>query len=97
MACKGFASGNTTKDAFAVRHFVEHGHQIALSQSFCRHECRRFVPSDPEERARFESRLKIIIRPMHSNPPIYGARITNATLANEDPLLGVGVRERAQG
>jgi aspartate aminotransferase len=32
MAYQGFASGDCDKDAFAVRHFVEQGHQIILSQ-----------------------------------------------------------------
>ena len=34
MAYQGFASGSTSRDAFAVRHFVSEGHQVALSQSF---------------------------------------------------------------
>ena len=36
MAYQGFASGSTSRDAFAVRHFVSEGHQVALSQSFAR-------------------------------------------------------------
>ena len=36
MAYQGFASGNTTRDAFAVRYFVEQGHQVAVSQSFAK-------------------------------------------------------------
>lgn len=36
MAYQGFASGNTDTDAFALRHFVEEGHQIALCQSFAK-------------------------------------------------------------
>lgn len=36
MAYQGFASGDTDKDAFAVRHFVEQGHNIALCQSFAK-------------------------------------------------------------
>jgi aspartate aminotransferase len=36
MAYQGFASGNTDKDAFAVRHFVEQGHNICLAQSFAK-------------------------------------------------------------
>lgn len=36
MAYQGFASGNTDKDAFAVRYFVEQGHDIALAQSFAK-------------------------------------------------------------
>jgi aspartate aminotransferase, mitochondrial len=36
MAYQGFASGDTNKDAFAVRHFVEQGHNICLAQSFAK-------------------------------------------------------------
>lgn len=36
MAYQGFASGDTTKDAYAVRHFVKQGHHIALAQSFAK-------------------------------------------------------------
>lgn len=36
MAYQGFASGNTDKDAFPVRHFVEQGHNVALAQSFAK-------------------------------------------------------------
>ena len=36
MAYQGFASGDTNKDAFAVRHFIQQGHGIALAQSFAK-------------------------------------------------------------
>jgi aspartate aminotransferase, mitochondrial len=36
MAYQGFASGDIDKDAFAVRHFIEEGHNVALSQSFAK-------------------------------------------------------------
>lgn len=36
MAYQGFASGDTDKDAFAIRYFVEQGHDIALCQSFAK-------------------------------------------------------------
>ena len=36
MAYQGFASGDTTKDAFAVRHFVQEGHKLCLAQSFAK-------------------------------------------------------------
>lgn len=36
MAYQGFASGDTNKDAFAVRHFISEGHNIALCQSFAK-------------------------------------------------------------
>jgi len=92
MAYQGFASGNTTRDAFAVRYFVEQGHQVALAQSFAKNMglygervgAFSLVCADPEERARVESQLKIVIRPMYSNPPLHGARIANTILANEN-------------
>jgi aspartate aminotransferase len=36
QAYQGFASGDILKDAFAVRYFVEQGHQILLCQSFAK-------------------------------------------------------------
>lgn len=36
MAYQGFASGDTVRDAFALRHFVKEGHQVALAQSFAK-------------------------------------------------------------
>ncbi|KJA29187.1 hypothetical protein HYPSUDRAFT_32564 [Hypholoma sublateritium FD-334 SS-4] len=92
MAYQGFASGSTTKDAFAVRHFVEQGHQVALSQSFAKNMglygervgAFSVTTADAAEKARVDSQLKIIIRPMYSNPPVNGARIANAILSNAD-------------
>ncbi|KAH9944431.1 PLP-dependent transferase [Epithele typhae] len=81
MAYQGFASGDTSRDAFAVRHFVAEGHQIALSQSFAKNM--GSTASAPEEKARVDSQLKIVIRPMYSNPPLHGARIASTILRNE--------------
>lgn len=39
----------------------------------------------PEEKARVESQLKILVRPLYSNPPIHGARIAAEIL--DDPKL----------
>ena len=36
MAYQGFASGDTDKDAFALRYFVEQGHNPCLAQSFAK-------------------------------------------------------------
>lgn len=36
MAYQGFASGDTNKDAFAVRYFINEGHPICLAQSFAK-------------------------------------------------------------
>ena len=91
MAYQGFASGSTSRDAFAVRHFVSEGHQIALAQSFAKNMglygervgAFSLTTQDPEEKARVDSQLKIVIRPMYSNPPIHGARIANAILSDK--------------
>ncbi|KAF5377649.1 hypothetical protein D9615_005354 [Tricholomella constricta] len=91
MAYQGFASGDTTRDAFAVRHFVSQGHQIALAQSFAKNMglygervgAFSLVTADPAEKARVDSQLKIVIRPMYSNPPIHGALIANAILGDK--------------
>lgn len=93
MAYQGFASGDVNKDAAAVRQFVEDGHQIALVQSYAKNMglygeragAFSLVCSNKEEVERVMSQLKIIIRPMYSNPPIHGARIVAEILS--DPTL----------
>ncbi|CAD6579059.1 MAG: aspartate transaminase aat1 [Tremellales sp. Tagirdzhanova-0007] len=92
MAYQGFASGDILKDAFAVRYFVEQGHQILLCQSFAKNlglygervGAVSFVCADVEEKARVDSQLKIIIRPLYSNPPIHGARLVSAILGSPE-------------
>lgn len=93
MAYQGFASGDTNKDAFAVRHFVEQGHDICLAQSFAKNMglygervgAFSIIASSPEEKKRLESQIKILIRPLYSNPPLHGARIASEIL--NDPAL----------
>lgn len=78
MAYQGFASGDVERDAFAPRYFVEQGHQILLCQSFAKNlglygervGTVSVVTASPEEKARVDSQLKILIRPMYSNPPV---------------------------
>ncbi|KAG5648036.1 hypothetical protein DXG03_007071 [Asterophora parasitica] len=91
MAYQGFASGDTARDAFAVRHFVSQGHQIALAQSFAKNMglygervgAFSLVTADPAEKARVDSQLKIVIRPLYSNPPVHGALLANAILGDK--------------
>lgn len=92
MAYQGFASGSTDRDAFAVRLFVSEGHQVALSQSFAKNMglygeragAFSLTTASPEEKARVDSQLKIVIRPMYSNPPLQGARIANSILSSAE-------------
>nr|CAD2162738.1 unnamed protein product [Meloidogyne enterolobii] len=92
MAYQGFASGDVDKDSFAVRRFVEAGHDICLAQSFAKNMglygervgAFTVICSTQEEAERVLSQLKIIIRPMISNPPIHGARIAAKILGDSD-------------
>ncbi|KAL6834424.1 pyridoxal phosphate-dependent transferase [Trichoderma camerunense] len=90
MAYQGFASGDTDRDAFAVRYFVEQGHDIALCQSFAKNMglygervgAFSLTTADAAEKKKVDSQLKILIRPLYSNPPIHGARIASEVLSN---------------
>ncbi|KAI9666969.1 MAG: aspartate transaminase aat1 [Alyxoria varia] len=93
MAYQGFASGDTDRDAFAVRHFIKEGHQLCLAQSFAKNMglygervgAFSIVCASAEEKKRVDSQLKILVRPLYSNPPIHGARIASEIL--NDPSL----------
>ncbi|XP_034975873.2 aspartate aminotransferase, mitochondrial [Zootoca vivipara] len=90
MAYQGFASGDINKDAWAVRHFIEQGINVVLSQSYAKNMglygervgAFTVVCKDSDEAKRVESQLKILIRPMYSNPPLNGARIASTILNN---------------
>ncbi|KAK9477580.1 aspartate aminotransferase [Lipomyces japonicus] len=92
MAYQGFASGDADKDAFALRYFVEQGHQLVLAQSFAKNMglygervgAFSLVVESADERKRVDSQLKIIVRPLYSNPPIHGARIAAEILGDKD-------------
>jgi len=92
MAYQGFASGDVDADAFAVRQFLEDGHNICLAQSYAKNMglygeragAFTVVCQDKEEASRVNSQIKILIRPMYSNPPIHGARIVSEILSNPD-------------
>lgn len=72
---------------------MKEGHKIALAQSYAKNMglygervgAFSLINSGKEETARTLSQLKILIRPMYSNPPIHGARIVSEILG--DPEL----------
>ncbi|KTG42609.1 hypothetical protein cypCar_00026392 [Cyprinus carpio] len=92
MAYQGFASGDIDRDAWAVRYFIEQGHNVLLSQSFAKNMGLygervggfTVVCADAEEAKRVESQLKILIRPIYSNPPMNGARIASTILSTPE-------------
>ena len=72
-AYQGFASGNAPQDAFAIRMFVEDGHNLACVQSFSKNfglygqrvGALSVIASDEAEAQRVLSQMKIVIRPMY--------------------------------
>ncbi|GLH05728.1 Aspartate aminotransferase [Gryllus bimaculatus] len=95
MAYQGFASGDVTRDAFAVREFVKDGHQIVLTQSYAKNMglygeragAFTLIAGSKDEADRALSQLKILVRPMYSNPPIHGARIVTEILLKDVKLM----------
>ncbi|EEH40627.2 aspartate aminotransferase [Paracoccidioides lutzii Pb01] len=93
MAYQGFASGDTDRDAFALRHFLKEGNGIVLSQSFAKNMglygervgAFSVVCESAEEKKRVDSQIKILVRPLYSNPPVHGVRIASTIL--NDPAL----------
>ncbi|TAQ89155.1 hypothetical protein B7494_g2557 [Chlorociboria aeruginascens] len=71
MAYQGFASGDTDKDAFPLRHFGLYGERVGAFSIVC---------ADAEEKKRVDSQVKILVRPLYSNPPVHGARIASEIL-----------------
>ncbi|KAJ3117240.1 aspartate transaminase aat1 [Physocladia obscura] len=92
MAYQGFASGSPAKDAFAVRLFVAEGHNILLAQSFAKNlglygervGLFSIVVADKDEAKRVDSQIKILVRPMYSNPPLSGPRIVKEVLGSPE-------------
>jgi len=92
MAYQGFASGDVDRDAFALRYFIDEGHNVLLAQSFAKNMglygervgAFTVVCADKEEAARVESQIKILIRPMYSNPPRHGARVATEVMSNPE-------------
>jgi len=92
MAYQGFATGDTDKDAYAVRLFEQKGNNIILTQSFAKNMglygqrvgAMSVVCESSEEVKRVMSQLKLVARSSYSNPPAYGARLAHLVLSNPE-------------
>jgi len=88
MAYQGFASGDTDQDAYPIRLFIQEGHGMVLCQSFAKNMglygervgAFSIVCDSAEEKKRVDSQIKILVRPLYSNPPVHGARIASKIL-----------------
>jgi len=93
LAYQGFASGDPEKDVQPVHTFIQDGHQVGIASSFAKNfglygervGALTFLTQDATQADNLESQLKILIRPMYSNPPVYGARIVT-TILNDAEL-----------
>ncbi|KAG5646684.1 hypothetical protein DXG03_002674 [Asterophora parasitica] len=93
-AYQGFASGDLSKDNWAVRRFVEKGVALLVCQSFAKNAglygervgALHVVSRDKETADRVRSQLSVLQRSEISNPPTYGARVVSLIL-NDEQLL----------
>jgi len=84
-AYQGFATGNFENDASTIRLFMEAGINFILTQSFAKNfglygervGAIHFVCGTKDAATRCLSQLKLVIRPMYSNPPCHGAFIVD--------------------
>ncbi|XVE98156.1 hypothetical protein REPUB_Repub03eG0081200 [Reevesia pubescens] len=91
-AYQGFASGSLDADAQPVRMFVADGGECFIAQSYAKNMglygervgALSIVCKAADVASRVESQLKLVIRPMYSNPPIHGASIAATILKNSD-------------
>ncbi|XP_010532471.1 PREDICTED: aspartate aminotransferase 3, chloroplastic [Tarenaya hassleriana] len=91
-AYQGFASGNLESDAQSIRMFVADGGECLVAQSFAKNMglygervgALSIVCKAADVAGRVESQLKLVIRPMYSNPPIHGASIVAAILRDRN-------------
>ncbi len=91
-AYQGFASGSLDRDAQPVRMFVADGGECLVAQSYAKNlglygervGALSIVCRAADVASRVESQLKLVIRPMYSNPPIHGASIVATILKDSN-------------
>ena len=91
-AYQGFASGCLIKDAFPIRLFNEQNFQMIVAQSYAKNMglygervgALHIVCHSTKTAERVLSQVKLVVRPMYSNPPAHGALIVFKVLSNPD-------------
>ncbi|WZZ30459.1 hypothetical protein YC2023_013860 [Brassica napus] len=77
----GFASGSLDTYAKPIRMFVVDGGECLVAQSYAKN---MGLYGERRDTGRVESQLKLVIRPMYSNPPIHGASIVAVILRDRN-------------
>lgn len=90
-AYQGYATGDLEKDVIAIKIFLKHGLQMIVAQSFAKNfglygeriGALHFVCKSKDIAEKVMSQIKMVIRPMYSNPPIHGALLVSRVLGNK--------------
>jgi len=90
-AYQGFATGDLDRDAAAPRMAIARGIELFASQSYAKNlglygervGALNIVSRDAATAEAVKSQLKVIIRPMYSNPPLHGAQIVAKILSDK--------------
>ncbi|CAN6847434.1 unnamed protein product [Brassica oleracea] len=80
-AYQGFASGSLDTYAKPIRMFVVDGGECLVAESYAKN---MGLYGERRDMGRVESQLKLVIRPMYSNPPIHGASIVAVILRDRN-------------
>lgn len=91
-AYQGYASGDLDYDSWAVRFFEREGFEFFMCQSFAKNlglygeriGCVHIVCNSAERANIVTSQMKLVIRPMYSNPPKHGALLVTKVLGNPE-------------
>eukprot|EP00919_Chromeraceae_sp_WS-2016_P075325 GHVR01178192.1.p1 GENE.GHVR01178192.1~~GHVR01178192.1.p1 ORF type:complete len:414 (+),score=84.05 GHVR01178192.1:34-1242(+) len=91
-AYQGYASGDVDVDAYSMRLFYESGVEMLVAQSFAKNlglygermGMLHVVCTTPAQAKNVISRVKLVIRPMYSSPPLHGALLLQGILS--DPI-----------
>ena len=91
-AYQGFAADDYRDDTWSLKTLSKMYLRVMLAQSFSKNfglygertGTLSIVTSTPEEKAVIQTRFKETCLPVYSNPPIYGARIVDLILSDEE-------------
>jgi len=92
MAYQGFASGDCVRDAQAINIFLKDGHELGCSQSYAKNMglygqrtgVFSIVLNNAAHTSPVASQMRLIARPMYSNPPLHGAYIVSTVLGTPE-------------
>jgi len=92
FAYQGFASGDVRRDALAIDTFFNAGVDLCVAQSFSKNfglygervGALTLITGSAAESSAVLSNVNLVIRPMYSNPNLFGARVVETILGNAD-------------